>query len=274
VVDKARQEDAIAHLKAWFADTQIHEVNIPASRCYTDARRSGTVGGGARRTDRRGSESTIRRELVVLGAAARHALRWERITANELPKIELPAEVRSEAIGDDEYLTRDEYRLALTTAAGDLQDFILICYETASRRGAIERLTKLQVNLATGRIDLRRPGENQNQRRSKKRRPVVPITAGMRPVVERLLLETKNEWLFGSPRDMYRPFRQHMEAVGLGHKARPHILRHSRATHLLQSGVSLWDVAKLLGDTTATVEKVYGHLSVDHMAGVLKGSTE
>jgi penicillin-binding protein 1A len=42
------------------------------------------------------------------------------------------------------------------------------------------------------------------------------------------------------------------EAVDLKHKRNPHILRHSRATHLLMEGVSLWDVAKLLGDTVAT----------------------
>jgi integrase len=44
----------------------------------------------------------------------------------------------------------------------------------------------------------------------------------------------------------------------------PHTLRHSRATHLLQAGVPTWDVAGLLGDTVATVERVYGHHSPDY----------
>jgi integrase len=39
----------------------------------------------------------------------------------------------------------------------------------------------------------------------------------------------------------------------------------SRATHLLQAGASIYDVAKLLGDTTATVERVYGHHSCESL---------
>jgi integrase len=273
VVDKDRAEDAITHLKEWFGDKQINEIDIPASRSYSEARLKGRVGGGKRRTDRTGGHSTIRRELTVLGAAARHALRWKRITANDLPQIELPAETRSEALADDKYLTREEYRWAVSQADGRLHDFIVLAYETASRRTAIETLTRFQIDLQNGRINLRNPNETDGQRRSTKRRVVVPLTAAARAVIEPRLLALKPEetYLFGDPApDLYWPFRSHMEAIGLGHKRNPHILRHSRATHLLQAGVSLWDVAKLLGDTVATVERVYGHHSPGFMAHVLE----
>ncbi|MPZ19521.1 MAG: tyrosine-type recombinase/integrase [Luteitalea sp.] len=273
VVDKDRAEDAITHLKEWFGDNQLAEVDIPASRAYAGARRSGKVGGGERRSIRQGSDSTIRRELVVLGAAARHALRWKRITANDLPQIELPAETRSEALADDKYLTREEYRWAVSQADGRLHDFMVLAYETASRRTAIETLTRFQIDLQNNRINLRNPNETDGQRRSTKRRVVVPLTTAARAVIEpRLLTLGPGEtYLFGDPApDLYWPFRSHMEAIGLGHKRNPHILRHSRATHLLQAGVSLWDVAKLLGDTVATVERVYGHFSPGFMAGTLE----
>ncbi len=39
----------------------------------------------------------------------------------------------------------------------------------------------------------------------------------------------------------------------------PHILRHTRATHLLEAGMSIYNVATLLGDNPTTVEKVYAH---------------
>jgi integrase len=273
VVDKDRAEDAITHLKEWFGDDQIREIDIPASRNYTEARRTGKIGGGIRRHNAVGSESTARRELVVLGAAARHALRWKRITANDLPQIELPAETRSEALADDKYLTREEYRWAVSQADGRLHDFMVLAYETASRRTAIETLTRFQIDLQNNRINLRNPNETDGQRRSTKRRVVVPLTTAARTVIEPRLLVMKPEetYLFGDPApDLYWPFRSHMESIGLGHKRNPHILRHSRATHLLQAGVSLWDVAKLLGDTVATVERVYGHFSPDFMAGTLE----
>lgn len=270
VVDKVRAENAIRHLKAWFKNTELKDVDIPASRAYADARRMGVIGGGARRKIAAGGDATIRRELVVLQAAANHELRWKRVPVAEMPSIELPHADTSGAIGDDEYLTVAEWQRTLAMATGRLLDFIVILYDTAGRRASIERLTRFQVDLARSRVNLTAPSEDTNQRRSKKRRPVVPISAFARPTYERLLAATTNEWLFGDERDMYRVFRAHMEAIGLGHKRNPHIIRHSRASHLLQAGVGLWDVAKLLGDTVATVERVYGHHSPDFLAEAIK----
>jgi hypothetical protein len=52
-------------------------------------------------------------------------------------------------------------------------------------------------------------------------------------------------------------------------RASPPRLPPHPATHaghsLLQAGVSIYDVAKLLGDTTATVERVYGHHSCESL---------
>jgi len=273
VVDKGRQEDAIHHLKAWFKDTPIVEIDIPASRAYADARRLGVIGGGARRKNAEASDSTIRRELVVLQAAANHAARWKRIGASAtppsaMPSIELPSEAPP-AIAP--WLTREELQRARATDSDKLRDFIDVAYFTAGRRASVEGLTRFQIDLPNGRINLRGLHEDVNSRRSKKRRPVVPIDPQVRPTIERLLADSPNEYLFGSHRDWYRDFRSHMHALGFpDEKAHPHILRHSRATHLLQSGVSIYDVARLLGDTVATVERVYGHHSTEYLAEAIK----
>ena len=52
----------------------------------------------------------------------------------------------------------------------------------------------------------------------------------------------------------------------LGVEGHPHLLRHSRATHMLMDGDSPYKVAKLLGDTLATVERVYGHSDPEFLA--------
>lgn len=277
VVDWRRQEDAARHLKAFFGSTAIASVDIPACRSYAEARRLGATDRpkAERGRGRVGhSDSTIRRELVVLGAAARHAERWRRIGANAtpptgMPSIELPAEARTEKV---KWLTKTELALALDKATGDLRDFIEVAYYTGARRASVERLTRFQVDLAAGRINLRGPDETANQRRSKKRRPVVPIDPKLRPTIERLMAANKDsEWLFGKPLNMYRPFKEHMTALALADKSNPHILRHSRATHLLLDGAKPYAVARLLGDTLATVDRVYGHAGVDELAEALEG---
>jgi integrase len=276
VVDWRRQEAAARHLKLYFGSTPISNIDIPASRAYAEARR---LGATDKPKEQRGrgkigsSDSTLRRELVVLVAAANHAARWKRIGPNAspptpMPSVELPAETHSEKV---KWLTKEELQLAITSAHGTLRDWIELAYGTAGRRDSIERLTRFQVDLARGRIDLTSPTETALQRGSKKRRPVVPIDARMRPIVERLMHDNRDsEWLFGERLRMYRPFSRHMKAIGLGHKKNPHILRHSRATHLLNDGVPPFKVAKLLGDTMATLERVYGHAIPDELLSDLE----
>lgn len=259
VVDRPRQATAIAHLKAFFGNTKLKAVGIVESRAYAAARRSGAVGGGARRRSvdlRKASDATIRRELVVLVAAANHCLEWKKVAAGEMPTVELPAEPPADEV---KWLTKEQLRAALDTADGKLRDFILIAYYTAARRKSIERLLKRQVDLKTGRINLQPEGRAQ----TKKRRPIVPLYAEIRPTIERLMNESETPFVFGEVRDFYRDFIRHM--AGLGIEAWPHMLRHSRATHMLQDGEDPFKVAGLLGDTLTTVQKVYGHHSVEYL---------
>jgi integrase len=253
--DPRRQRDAIKNLKAHFGEAPLSAVDIPSSRKYAETRRSGSSGGGSRRKPAPASDSTIRRELVTLVAAANHARKWKRITPNEMPSVELPTEQRPPA----EWYTKDEVRLILSTASGDLQRFCRILYYTGARRRAIENLTVGQVNFEAKQIRLLGDG----QKETKKRRPVVPIFPEIEADLRALVAKARDGRLFSG--DMYRRYRRHCEAIGLDHKANPHIMRHTRATLMLMDGVDPYAVSRLLGDTLATIDRVYGHHSPEHL---------
>lgn len=274
VVDRQRTEGIIGLLKLWFKDTAFEEVDIPACRAYADARMTGKLvspkrGDGAGKGGIAVSSATCRRELGILQAAANHAARWKRVgpkasPPSSMPSIELPPGSEPRVV----FLTKEEWNLALGSARGRLQDFMLVLYTTAARRRSVERLTLAQVDLRAGTINLTSPHETANERRSKKRRPVVPLEPNIRPIVERLMIEaekTGSIWLWGDKTDMYTPFNEHMKACGLADKGFPHILRHSRASHLLMDGMDMYYVAKLLGDTIATVDRTYGHMNPDDL---------
>ena len=267
VVDKTRQGNAIAHLKKYFARIPIKDVDVAASHGYADARRKGLIGGGPRhRGDlAKGSDSTIRRELNVLVAAANMALKHDLIKTHELPRIDSPPEpAPDEAL----WLSKQEVDALYNAAQGPVQDFIALAYFTGARRAAIETLRVEQVNLANKRINLRPAG----LKATKKRRPVVPIHPKIQPIVEKLVSSADRGWLFAQPVDFYKPFRAVCRGVGIDDvRAHPHVLRHSRATHLLMDGVSIYDVARLLGDTVATTERVYGHHSADYLGSTTGG---
>jgi hypothetical protein len=52
-------------------------------------------------------------------------------------------------------------------------------------------------------------------------------------------------------------------AAGLPEYVVPHILRHSRATHMLKQGVPIWEAANALGMSVACWRQHYGHHAPD-----------
>lgn len=261
--DPVRQENAIRHLKSFFGDMPLDDIDIPKGRAYAEARRAGVIGGGRRTKSPEGSDSTIRRELNVLIAASNHAKKWRRTVVGV--SIELPTERR---LGQDDqapYFSKAEVETLLMMADGDLHHFIALAYYTGARRASIEDLTRSQVKWDQKRILLMKPGKVA----TKKRQPIVPILPEMEAALQALFAHG-HERLFATT-DFYRPFRRLCHELGFGERDNPHLLRHSRATHLLQAGVSLYTVARLLGDTFKTVESVYGHHSHEHVAEEIMG---
>lgn len=260
-VARRRAEYAIDALNGFFKDKPVDEINIPICRKYRE-HRSGVT------------DSTVRRELGTLQAAINHAIRWQRINLAEKPPIELPEAPATRPV----WLFRDELS-ALLEAAESLDNrvfrFVQLAYHTASRRAAIEQLRWDQVDLAQRRIDLQAKGVPQ----TKKRRPIVPISETMCAELAIMRSAATTDFVLGTPDDIYQAFGRVateagldvLPAQGLRQTGRltPHMLRHSRATHLLQSGKSPWAVANLLGDTVTTVLRVYGHACPDYLAEVI-----
>lgn len=265
--DGQRQRDAIKHLKEFFGDRILRTVDVPLSQEYAKARYEGQIGGGKRRSNKKASPATVRRELNVLTAAANHAL-WMKRTTDTI-SVDLPPEKRLGPDDEAPYYTFDELEAIFALAredGGEIEPFIDLLYYTGARRKSIQNLTRDQVKWRERRIILQPPGKVT----TKKRQPIVPILKKMEPAISRLLDSDRKHRLFECA-DFYRPYKALIERAGISDgRQHPHIMRHTRATHLLQTGKSIYDVAKLLGDTVATVERVYGHHSADHLANRLE----
>lgn len=263
--DAERQEHAVAHLKAFFgADRLLSDIDVPLSQGYTAARQAGEVGGGKRRTNKAGATATIRRELNVLVAAANHAI-WMGRHSKPI-QVDLPPERRLGPDDEAPYYSTAERDAIFEAAQGEMAQFVRLLYYTGARRKSIEELTRDQIKLPQKRIILQQAGKKT----TKKRQPIVPILTVMAPIVEGLLETGGKQRVFVSS-NFYRQYVALCERLEIDENRRhPHIMRHTRATHLLQEGKSLYDVARLLGDTVATVERVYGHHSHEHLASRLE----
>jgi integrase len=223
------------------------------------------------------SESTLRRELGALLAA----LRWghEHGLCGEVPRYRLPPETppRLKFLGRDDELRFWQAAQAWGQADKGVEGkalalFVALALDTAARREAICDLTWDRVDLSGGLLDFTVPG----RRVTRKRRVVVPISTRLMPVLRAAAARTP-VGLDGRPvgrvigyngNTMTRWFKQLAESVGLGWVT-PHVCRHTWATLAAQDGISLFHIAKVMGDTVATVEKTYAKLTPHDLRDVI-----
>jgi integrase len=81
-----------------------------------------------------------------------------------------------------------------------------------------------------------------------------------RPPEECYILAKKRGWGYYAPRSIQQYFRRSLDKLGLPKELTFHSLRHSFATHLLQSGAPLHAVSKVMGhSSTSVTTQFYDH---------------
>jgi integrase len=203
-------------------------------------------------------------DLKVMRAACNH---WSREYAqiSPPPVVWRPQEGRPR----ERWLTRSELARLLQASrhVQHLRRFICLAYYTGSRPGVILRLQWDQIDLSKGVMARIRPEEAAD---AKKRAPVVRLGKRILSHLrrwKRLDHGTVSYLCHYEGRrvdDPHGSWDRAVKAAGLKGVTR-HTLRHTRATHLMQSGkVTMWEAAGFLGMTVRTLELVYGHHSPDH----------
>jgi integrase len=204
-------------------------------------------------------------DLKILRAACNH---WSREYAaiTPPPVVWRPQEGRPR----ERWLTRSElaHLLQASRHLQHLRRFICLAYYTGSRPGVVLRLQWDQIDLSKGVMARIRPEEAAD---AKKRAPVVRLGKRILSHLRRWRrldagTETKYLCHYEGRRveDPHGSWKRATEAAGLKGVTR-HTLRHTRATHLMQSGkVTPWEAAGYLGMTVRTLERVYAKHSPDY----------
>ena len=223
---------------------------------------------------RKVSDSTLRRELGALNAALAHAVRGRVLTLDAVPHIALPPAGQARDLWLDEAEEAEFWALAQATTArhhtGQLSRvarFVALALDTAARRGAIQELTWARVDLAARRLDFRDPARAV----TRKRRVFLPIADRLLPVLDRAQWEAKREGVHESAPvigvgSIRRAYETWTSAPGFPYPhVTPHVMRHTWATLAARRGVSVWNIAGVLGDTVDTVTTTYMHHAPGHL---------
>lgn len=75
-----------------------------------------------------------------------------------------------------------------------------------------------------------------------------------------------------TPRSVERMVQKYLHTSGIQKEVTPHVLRHSFATHMLNSGADLRGIQELLGHTSLSTTQKYTHISVDKLMDVYEKS--
>jgi len=172
-----------------------------------------------------------------------------------------------------EVLSQEEVERLIQNAASRLHRiWLLILYGTGIRREEL-------VRLKAGDIDSSRMLIHVRQGKGRKDREIM--------LSPKLLAELREYWRQARPRpktylfpskgrhqngdvpmqakSVFDAVRQAAKRAGIDKHVHPHTLRHSFATHLLESGAELRTIQLLLGHADLRTTERYLHLSVRHL---------
>ena len=254
VSDFDRLERAAEHVKRHLGWMDVTAIRPSTSTLYR-----------RRRTSEGVKDGTIRRELDGLRAALNWADAEQWI--GRAPKIVLPPP----APPKDRWLSDAEIqRLRDACISPHIKLFVEIALNTGARKGAIRDLEWTQVDFENRLIDFNPPDRPQ----TKKIRPVVPINdtllEALMEAAEIRRTDYVVEWAGRQAGNIKKAFERACTRAGLD-DVTPHVLRHTAATRMAMAGVSMFEIAKMLGHTSSAItEKVYAKYS----PGFLRGAAD
>jgi integrase len=184
--------------------------------------------------------ATINRRLDILRAATRWAWKQGLATDNLSGRVPRLREENARQI----YLTSSEVRRLARCAPNRIcEAAIMIAAYTGLR--ASELLALPAVNTRADTLTVSRSKSGKTRR--------VPIVALLRPYLSQLPLRCSYRWLIGH-------FWEARKKAAMEH-VRWHDLRHTTASMLINKGVDLYTVGKILGHSSPATTARYAHLS-------------
>ena len=223
----------------------------------------------------------VRHAAVHAKAVMRYCRRARLAESNPWDIVSPPEGKHKESIA----LPRAAIENLLGAATGRGRDILTLLYETACRPNELARATAADV-----RVDRIILAEHKTRRRTGKPR-VIFLSQRAQEIVKRIVRQTTS--VAGSTTPLFpnarggildrvafgRMMKRAIANIPAGDRAAfkgvtPYTLRHSRASHLIESGTDHKAVADILGDMPTTVLNRYIHPTPEHIAKALERPKE
>jgi integrase/recombinase XerC len=224
------------------------------------------------------SSKTINRRISALKSFFKFLLRQEVIETSPMttivsPKIKkrLPSFIEQK---DTETLFQHvEFP---DTWGGIMNRMILeLLYCSGMRLSELIALKESQVDLAKGILKILGKGNKER---------IIPLSSEMKAIIETYLLQknvqfnhVRFEYLLVNekgkklyPKYVQLVVKKYLSLITTIDKKSPHILRHTFATHLMNSGAELNAVKELLGHSSLAATQIYTHNTIEKLKDIHK----
>jgi integrase len=215
----------------------------------------------AKRTE--ASAWTARRCYIALSSAFETARKWGYIRENIFRQIKRPEPPEQRPL----FLTKQQFNQLLDGVDDkDFRELIITGVSTGLRLGELVNLEWEHVDLIRRIIDVVNTTEHVTK--NKKSRSI-PLSEQMHRLLALRKERSVCRYVFHRNLRKYndeyvsKQFKKFVRKAKLNDKIHFHTLRHTFASWLVQSGVSLYEVQRLLGHSNISTTMVYSHLQVE-----------
>jgi site-specific recombinase XerD len=216
------------------------------------------------------SAYSVLRLYRTLAAAFERARTWGHVMSNPWRTVKRPKV--PELI--PAYFTREQFRALLAVIENrDMRELVTLAALTGLRQGELLAMRWNWVDFERRVVTVT---NSEAFTTKSKRVRVVPLVEGARAVLLARRERAKDEGLVFTrkgralePRRVSESFKDAVTRAKLPEALHFHSTRHSFASWLVQGGVSLYQVARLLGHSSTQVTEIYAHLAPSDMHGIL-----
>ncbi len=235
----------MTNLRSFFGDYTLADISPKVIVAYKNKRYEDGV-----------APATINRELANLKKAFNLAMReWEWCHSNPVSRVSMEKENNQR----DRWLSQDEETRLLSGCAPWLRDLVIFGLNTGMRMGEILELTWAGVDFARRTVTVFRSKNGE--------RRTIPVNHGVLDVLKAKarVRSLRTDRVFCSKAyttlesgHLRRAFRLALRKAKI-EDFHFHDLRHTFATRLVQAGVDLYKVQKLLGHKSPVMTQRYAH---------------
>lgn len=149
----------------------------------------------------------------------------------------------------------------------DLRDIIIFAVNTGLREMELIKLTWSQINLKENYLIL----DNLTHTTKSEKVRTLPLNIEALRILAERERNRKSKLVFTYREEEFKPeflskrFKKYVIEAKLNPKLKFHSLRHTFASWLVQRGVSIYEVSKLLGHSSVSVTEIYSHLRAEDL---------